>query len=539
MKIVIQYLCVLAALSLATACNNGEQSITKSDLPNNTGGDIPADTDDDIPVKIAPDFYFGNDLSYVNEMEDCGAIYQEDNQPKDPFTIMADHGNNLVKVRLWHDPSWQQLVPKTVDGVKPQYNDLEDVIKTLQRAKDNNMDTMLGFHLSDFWADPGRQVMPRAWASFADDDEALESAVYDYISSVLITLNDMGLMPDIVKLGNENNPGMMRTQYLDASWNVNNEQLELTTSGLQRTGDTYNGIMWNAAIRAVRDVGSDATINPKISLHVSGLNKLIDFYDWVISMGITDFDIMGFSYYYAWHQESIDEMGNKIRQLKDKYPNYEVMVVETAYLWDRDNIDGLGNIINTPDPQYTPVSQENQRRYMVDYTREVIDSGGLGVIFWESAWVSTPCRTPWGIGSSHEHVAYFDHRDNNNFHIGGTWMEADYTAPIVDDDNNPVDVTFAVDMTGVDVSAGVYIAGDINEWALQEMSSDGGSIYSVTFSVFPGSEGAFYFLNAEDWGARETVPIDCADYWDSDRGYVIPEIGGEIGVVWSSCASIN
>lgn len=55
----------------------------------------------------AQTFYFGNDLSYVNQMEDCGAVYKEEGVPKDVYQIFADHGSNLVRVRLWVDPEWQ------------------------------------------------------------------------------------------------------------------------------------------------------------------------------------------------------------------------------------------------------------------------------------------------------------------------------------------------------------------------------------------------------------------------------------------------
>ena len=372
-------------------------------------------------------FYYGNDLSYVNQMEDCGGIYRENGIVKDPYQIMADHGTNLVRVRLWHDPWWQPLIPQTAPNAKPQYNDLADVIETITRAKAAGMQVMLDVHLSDFWADPGRQVIPRAWSTIANDDAALETAVHDYIRDVLTQLNALGLMPEIVKIGNETNPGLMIAQTLTASWNTATQQLDYTVGGITRNDNAHFARMWNAGIRAVREVGATATINPRIALHVSGLTPLVSFYDWMKSIGVTDFDIMGLSYYYAWHAGSIASMGNAIRQLKTKYPQYDVMVVETGYLWDQQNIDGLANIINTPDPAYLPVGQQSQRSYMVDLTQEVINAGGNGVIFWESAWISTACRTPWGVGSSHEHVAYFDHRNNNNFHVGGTWMEAAYT----------------------------------------------------------------------------------------------------------------
>ena len=44
-----------------------------------------------LPLLVAtaqaddPRFYFGVDLSYVNEVEDCGAVYRENGAPQDPF----------------------------------------------------------------------------------------------------------------------------------------------------------------------------------------------------------------------------------------------------------------------------------------------------------------------------------------------------------------------------------------------------------------------------------------------------------------------
>jgi len=372
-------------------------------------------------------FYFGNDLSYVNQMEDCGAVYREAGVAKDPYAIFADHGTNLVRVRLWHDPWWQPLIPQTAPGAKPQYSDLTDVIETITRARAAGMEVMLDLHLSDFWADPNRQVIPRAWAPLIGDDAALEAAVHDYVRDVLATLDGLGLMPEIVAVGNEANPGILADRTLTATWNAATQQLDIAVVGARRTEGVYFARMWNAAIRAVREAGAVSAIRPRVALHAADPAQLTGFCDWMQRIGVTDFDIMGLSYYYAWHGGSIAGLGAAIRTQRAKYPEYDVMVVETGYLWDQANIDGLVNIINTPDPAYTPVSPANQRRYLVDLTQEVIDAGGCGVVFWEPAWVSTPCRTPWGVGSSHEHVAYFDHRDGNNFHVGGTWMEADYT----------------------------------------------------------------------------------------------------------------
>ena len=108
----------------------------------------------------AQNFYFGNDLSYVREMEDCGAGYTENGVSNDPYTILKEHGCNLVRLRLWHTPSWYDAL-----NLGNRYSDLNDVILSSFRAKSLGMQVLLDFQLSDTWADPTHQVVPAAWAS--------------------------------------------------------------------------------------------------------------------------------------------------------------------------------------------------------------------------------------------------------------------------------------------------------------------------------------------------------------------------------------
>ncbi|MBN2305382.1 MAG: glycosyl hydrolase 53 family protein, partial [Anaerolineae bacterium] len=53
-----------------------------------------------------PRFYFGVDLSYANEMDDCGAEYRENGELRDPFDLFSERGATLVRARLWHNPDW-------------------------------------------------------------------------------------------------------------------------------------------------------------------------------------------------------------------------------------------------------------------------------------------------------------------------------------------------------------------------------------------------------------------------------------------------
>ncbi len=470
---------------------------------------------------FAQDIYFGNDLSYVNQMEDCGAVFREYKVEKDVFQIFKDHGTNLVRVRLWHNPTWQNSLLQP-DGVKSQYNDYKDVHETISRAKALGMNVMLGFHFSDVWADPARQIVPKAWADIADTISILKDSVYNYVIKVLTDLNTDGLLPEIIKIGNENNIGIMRYRMMDD----NLDPLDEISSDWSRNAQLYN-----AAINAVRDLTDTIEIKPKIALHCADPSKTTWWYNNIINKGVTDFDIIGFSYYYAYHGLSISDVGNQIEQLKSDHPDYDVMIVETGYLWSERNFDDMGNIITTPDPDYLPVSKEKQLEYMVDLQREVICSGGVGTIFWEPAWVSTDCRTPWGKGSSNDHVVYFDPVYTNFMEGGGgQWMESRF----YEDVNSPK-VTFKVNMSGQTISRGVFIKGTWSD-NYQEMVQINDSIFSLAvYEIDTNSSGGFYFLNGESEIYREDISSYCALWESTDRKYTVGKNDTIISRVFSFC----
>ena len=87
--------------------------------------------------------------------------------------------------------------------------------------------------------------------------------------------------------------------------------------------------------------------------------------------------------------------------------------------------DNANNIISDFDPLYPP-TPANQKKWLTDFTQEVINRGGLGVMYWEPAWVSSTCYTPWGQGSHQEHAAFFDFSSNMLPEGGMLWPEFNY-----------------------------------------------------------------------------------------------------------------
>ena len=359
-------------------------------------------------ILLGQPFYVGADLSYVNEMEDCGVVYLDDSQPRDPFAIFADHGANLVRLRLWHTPAWYDTL-----NAGNRYSDFADVKRSIARVHAQGMQVLLDFHLSDSWADPGHQVVPAAWAAVVGNTPVLGDSLYQYVYGVLRELAEQGLWPEMVQLGNETNRGILQTQAAnDGGWVLDWPR---------------NATLFNRGLSAIRAAATDYQQEVQIGLHLAGLASMEWYVDQFTQHGVTDYNFIGISYYWAWHQPTtIAQTGDVISRLRQAHPNKEVLILETGYPWTLAWNDSAANIINDLSPAYSPASPEAQYQWLVDLSQEVRQSGGSGVLYWEPAWVSSPCWTPWGQGSHQEHAAFFDF-NNNVLPTGGmAWLGADF-----------------------------------------------------------------------------------------------------------------
>ena len=329
--------------------------------------------------------YLGADLSYVNEMDDCGAVYRAEGEPVDAYQLFADKGANLVRLRLWHTPDWTD------------YSTLEDVKRSIRRAKDAGMEVLLDFHYSDDWADPGDQIIPAAWADI-DNEKDLAWALYDYTYDTLLALHGQGLMPEMVQVGNETNTELLLTEKVPEDMTINWDR---------------NVQLLNAGIEAVRKAGEDTGRSPQIMLHVAQPENLEPWFDDAFAAGIQDFDLIGVSYYAKWSSEDMTSLGETIQRLHKKYGK-DIIVVETSYPWTLEGQDDAGNILGEDSliPAY-PATLAGQKQYLLDLTQTVLNHEGSGVVYWEPAWVSTSCSTRWGKGSHWENSTFFDYEATN------------------------------------------------------------------------------------------------------------------------------
>lgn len=350
------------------------------------------DTPDGVEIKTYKheDFIMGSDLSYANVMEEFGGKYKDSNVVKDVYKIFKDHGNNLVRIRLWHNPSWQIAVNGSL-----KYSHMADAVKSIQRAKDNGMAVLLDFHYSDDWADPSRQDIPLAWKGLSLN--VMKDSLYNYTLNTLKHLQAKNLVPEYVQIGNENNEGMLWTTGKVSNNNFNNF-----------------GTLLNSGISAVRKFSETSVIKPKIILHVAQLQNAEWWADGVVNKaGVKDFDFIGLSHYFKWSEiKTMAEIKTIIAGLKSKY-NKDIVVVETAFPWTSQNTDSYQNIFSGSEaPEGYTISKEEQFRYLKDLTQTIIDGGGKGIIYWEPAWISTSFKDRWGNGSSWENNTFFDFDGN-------------------------------------------------------------------------------------------------------------------------------
>jgi arabinogalactan endo-1,4-beta-galactosidase len=320
----------------------------------------------------ATQLYFGADLSFANQMADCGAVYRDsDGKAKDVYAIFKNHGANLVRVRIWND------------GNTSKYSTLNDVIRTMHSARAEGMQVLLDFHYSDSWADGGKQPIPQDWADIRDDTK-LADTLYQYTYYVLTTLDRQGLMPEMVQVGNEINPEMLQKP---GPAPANGDIPSKPPINWKR-----DALLINAGIKAVRDASRTSATKPRVMLQIAQPENVEPWFADATKAGVTDFDLIGISYYgYQWSKYDMAQTGDTIRRLRTTYKDKDVMLVETAYPWGTD-LPGMHSNLNSKAvmPDY-PATPEGQKKFLVDLTKTVLAAGGDGVNYWAPDLVPNAC----------------------------------------------------------------------------------------------------------------------------------------------------
>jgi arabinogalactan endo-1,4-beta-galactosidase len=322
----------------------------------------------------------GHDLSFAVQEAAIGNTFSDRGLAALPEQILADHGANFVRLRLWLAPPGG-------------YSNLASVLAMAQRAHAAGMRILLDFHYSDFWADPGTQNTPAAWQG--QDLPTLAQTVRTYTRDVLTALSAQGTPADMIQIGNEIRNGML----WPLGW-----------------ADAWSGAGWDnlgTLLRAGAAGAADAPgPMPRIVIHFDqgGDNAFSRvFFDRVVAQGVP-FDVIGLSYYPFWHG-TITQLRTNIDDLATRYDR-DVMIVETQYGWTLQNGDSLGDFLWLDSqlvPGY-PASPGGQIGFVSDLVSALaaVPGGhGAGVFYWQPEWIPGVGWTP-GAGTPNDNLTMFD-----------------------------------------------------------------------------------------------------------------------------------
>ena len=308
---------------------------------------------------LPEDFIFGMDASCVPALEASGVKYYNfDGQEEDVFKILADNGVNYIRVRVWNDP-----FDAEGNGYGGGNCDINNAVAIGKRATQYGMKLLVNFHYSDFWADPSKQMVPKAWANMEIEEKT--QAVYEYTRDCLIQLRDAGVDVGMVQVGNETNNLMC------------GERIWFNIQYLMQAG-----------AKATREIFPDALValhfaNPEKGGSYLTYAKKMDYYQ-------VDYDVFASSYYPYWHG-SLDNLAAVLSTVSDMYGK-KVMVMETSYAYTPEDTDFNGNTIGdggaiVKNYPFTVQGQANNLRAITD-TIVNKTPAGIGVVYWEGTWIS-------------------------------------------------------------------------------------------------------------------------------------------------------
>lgn len=312
-----------------------------------------------LPVeKLTDDFIMGVDISSLKSVESCGAkFFDARGNVADPLELLKEGGANCVRIRVWNNPN--TLDGQTYGGGA---NDIDVAVELGTRATKLGYGVLIDFHYSDFWADPNKQTVPKAWAGMNLEEK--KTALSQFTTDCLKKLGNAGVNLKMVQVGNEINNGMCG-EILDP------EVYSLVAAGAKAVRDYDKNIQ--IAVHYT-DPLSDGFLNYKCSL---------------LKQFNVDYDVLATSYYPYWHGDA-EKLTVTLRKVSNMY-HKKVMVAETSYPFTDEDGDGFGNVVSRMSPNQVfnyPFTVEGQAIAVRDVINAVANvKNGIGVFYWEPAWI--------------------------------------------------------------------------------------------------------------------------------------------------------
>ncbi len=393
LKKAISFLAALTLLGLAGCSPAAQQH--KSHVPTEKieGSSLYVKQVENLPQ----DFIMGMDASSVIANEKSGVkYYNYAGQEQDVFQTLAEAGVNYIRVRIWNDP-----FDADGNGYGGGNCTIDTALEIGRRATKYGMKLLVNFHYSDFWADPGKQMVPKAWDGMKIEEKT--EALYNYTRESLEKLKAAGVDVGMVQVGNETNGHLAgETTWFNMHY------------------------LFQAGAKAVREVFPEALValhfaNPEKAGSYAGIAQKLDYYQ-------VDYDVFASSYYPYWHG-TLENLSAVLGDIHSTYGK-KVMVMETSYAFTAEDTDFNGNTISdggtiTKDYPFTVQGQANCVRNVIDTIAKT--PGGIGVCYWEGTWI-TVGQSSWeenhskweqfGSGWASSYAAAYDPADAGKYYGG-------------------------------------------------------------------------------------------------------------------------
>ena len=342
---------MFTALILLSACASDKSPTTNNNIVEETPAAIT-----DYEPRTNDNYILGADVSSLAEYVDNGAIFIDtDGNEKPLLALLKNHGFNYIRLRTFIDPSadygYASGDGQWCNAKSEAYNDKAHIIEMAKQVKAAGLKLLLDFHYSDTWADPNKQVIPHTWRNINNiDDLALE--VKNYTIEVLTDMKAVGVVPDMVQVGNEITPGMLiHIPTEDTDCYGNNSVINNIVNGSTANWGNLATLL-KAGIEGVKEVNE----NTPIMLHIENTGDKEGVEHWVdqaLEHNVT-FDVLGLSAYEKWQGPS-SQWQSTLDSLASRYSELSFSFVE-----------------------YNP-----QRRLLNDIMLGLPDKRGLGTFFWE------------------------------------------------------------------------------------------------------------------------------------------------------------
>ncbi len=391
-----------AVTAASPAAVSSEEHSSKAASPETAESVLPAEPfPTSLHVKkvedLPEDFIFGMDASSVIAEEQSGVIYRGfDGEEQDVFKTLAQAGVTHIRVRVWNDP-----YDSEGHGYGGGCNDIEKAVQIGSRAAKYGLKLIVDFHYSDFWADPGKQMVPKAWKGMEIEEKS--GAVYQYTKECLQKLRDAGVPVAMVQVGNETNGALCG----EKRW-----------AGIQA--------VMQAGSKAIREICPEALV----AVHFANPEKAGSYedYAWRLDYYSVDYDVFASSYYPYWHG-TLKNLTDVLTAIHDTYGK-KVMVMETSYAYTAEDTDFNGNTIGdgggiVKDYPFTVQGQANAVRNVIDAAAHI--PGGIGVCYWEGTWITVGGSTReenealWeehGSGWASRYASAYDPNDAGRYYGG-------------------------------------------------------------------------------------------------------------------------